>query len=83
MTNKLFTKSAFKISLECPWKLYYYYNSDIYANANEGNDFLEALLRYCELDTMSMVFIWDYFKNEGYRLFHRFFSYLQNQNHKL
>ena len=43
MANKLFTKSAFKISLECPWKLYYYYNSDIYANANEGNDFLEAL----------------------------------------
>ena len=22
----------------------------------------EALLRYCELDTMSMVFIWEYFK---------------------
>ena len=21
----------------------------------------EALLRYCELDTMSMVFIWEYF----------------------
>ena len=24
----------------------------------------EALLRYCELDTMSMVFIWEYFKEE-------------------
>jgi hypothetical protein len=23
----------------------------------------EALLRYCELDTMSMVFIWEYFKH--------------------
>ena len=24
--------------------------------------FKQALLRYCELDTMSMVFIWEYFK---------------------
>lgn len=24
----------------------------------------QALLRYCELDTMSMVFIWEYFNDE-------------------
>lgn len=24
----------------------------------------EALLRYCELDTMAMVFIWEYFNDE-------------------
>lgn len=24
----------------------------------------KALLRYCELDTMSMVFIWEYFNHE-------------------
>jgi len=26
--------------------------------------FTKALLRYCELDTMAMVFIWEYFNEE-------------------
>ena len=26
----------------------------------------KALLRYCELDTMAMVFVWEYFYNELY-----------------
>ena len=26
----------------------------------------KALLRYCELDTMAMVFIWEYFYHEVY-----------------
>ena len=26
----------------------------------------KALLRYCELDTMAMVFIWEYFNHEVY-----------------
>ena len=25
---------------------------------------ISALLTYCELDTLAMVFIWEYFKNE-------------------
>lgn len=41
--EKLFTKSAFKIALECPRKLYYYRNPDIYANADAGDEFLQAL----------------------------------------
>ena len=28
---------------------------------NGGIALAEALLRYCELDTMSIVFIWEYF----------------------
>ena len=28
---------------------------------------VKALLRYCELDTMAMVFIWEYFYNEVYK----------------
>lgn len=43
--EKLFTKSAFKVALDCPWKLYYYRNPDQYANANVGDDFMEALAR--------------------------------------
>lgn len=43
MTEKLFTKSAFKVSLDCPWKLYYYRNPNLYFNANAENDFLESL----------------------------------------
>ena len=41
--EKLFTKSAFKIALECPRKLHYYRNPDIYANADAGDEFLQAL----------------------------------------
>lgn len=42
-TNKLFTKSAFKIALDCPNKLYYYRNSDLYENKDADNEFLAAL----------------------------------------
>ena len=42
-TKKLFTKSAFKIALECPNKLYYYRNPDVYANADAEDEFLQAL----------------------------------------
>ena len=59
---KLFTKSAFKQALFCPASLYYYFDRENYANQMNEDDFLQALLRYCELDTMSMVFIWEYFK---------------------
>ena len=41
--QKLFTKSAFKIALECPNKLYYYRNPDVYANADAEDEFLQAL----------------------------------------
>lgn len=41
--QKLFTKSAFKIALECPKKLYYYRNPDVYANADTEDEFLQAL----------------------------------------
>lgn len=43
MSLRLFTKSAFKVALSCPWKLYYYRNPEVYANANAENDFLESL----------------------------------------
>ncbi len=43
MKEKLFTKSAFKIALECPRKLYYYRNPGIYANADAEDEFLQAL----------------------------------------
>ncbi len=43
MKEKLFTKSAFKIALECPRKLYYYRNPEKYANADVEDEFLEAL----------------------------------------
>lgn len=43
MKEKLFTKSAFKIALECPRKLYYYRNPDVYANADTEDEFLQAL----------------------------------------
>lgn len=73
---KLFMKSVFKQALFCPASLYYYHDGDRYANQMDEDDFLLALadggqqvgdpakaqLRYCELDTMSMVFIWEYFK---------------------
>ena len=41
--EKLFTKSAFKIALDCPNKLYYYRNPDVYANADAEDEFLQAL----------------------------------------
>lgn len=44
-TNKLFTKSAFKIALDCPNKLYYYRNPDLYENKDADNDFLAALAK--------------------------------------
>lgn len=41
------------------------YSQPIYGSLipskNFGKDNAKALLRYCELDTMSMVFIWEYF----------------------
>ncbi|MBQ4006604.1 MAG: hypothetical protein II609_07580, partial [Muribaculaceae bacterium] len=43
MKEKLFTKSAFKIALECPRKLYYYRNPDKYANADVDDEFLQSL----------------------------------------
>ena len=41
--QKLFTKSAFKVALECPRGLYYYRNPDEYANADAEDEFLQAL----------------------------------------
>ncbi|MBR5176210.1 MAG: DUF2779 domain-containing protein [Bacteroidales bacterium] len=41
--KKLFTKSAFKQALFCPASLYYYYDSDNYANQMNEDDFLQAL----------------------------------------
>ena len=43
MKQKLFTKSAFKIALECPRRLYYAYDSNIYANQQLEDDFLKSL----------------------------------------
>ena len=43
MRIKLFTKSAFKQALQCPASLYYYYDSEHYANQNNEDDFLQAL----------------------------------------
>ena len=43
MQQKLFTKSAFKIALECPRRLYYAYDSKIYANQDLTDDFLKSL----------------------------------------
>lgn len=38
------------------------YNKLMFCEGEILNDALRtALLRYCELDTMSMVFIWEYF----------------------
>ena len=43
MKQKLFTKSAFKIALECPRRLYYAYDSKLYANQDLTDDFLKSL----------------------------------------
>lgn len=40
---KLFTKSAFKIALECPAQLYYYHEPQEYANQNQQDEFLQSL----------------------------------------
>ena len=41
--RRLFTKSAFKIALECPAQLYYYHEPQEYANQNQTDEFLQAL----------------------------------------
>ena len=41
--TKYFTKSAFKMSLECPRKLYYAYDKGVYANQDLDDDFLKSL----------------------------------------
>ena len=43
MHKKLFTKSAFKTALECPRRLYYTYDSKLYANQDLTDDFLKSL----------------------------------------
>ena len=43
MKNKLFTKSAFKIALECPRRLYYISDNNEYANQNLDDEFLKSL----------------------------------------
>ena len=40
---KYFTKSAFTMSLECPRRLYYAYDKDVYANQDVDNEFLKSL----------------------------------------
>ena len=44
MNNKYFTKSAFKLALECPTKLFYCCDYS-YANQDVDNDFLQALAK--------------------------------------
>ena len=41
--KKFLTKSAFKVALSCPQKLYYYGRPDEYENANANDEFLESL----------------------------------------
>ncbi len=43
MREKLFTKSAFKQALACPAAAYYYRNSQLYANQQLDDEFLESL----------------------------------------
>ena len=40
---KYFTKSAFSMSLECPRRLYYAYDSEHYANQDVNDEFLKSL----------------------------------------
>ena len=42
-SSRLLTKSAFKIALSCPHKLFYYGRPDEYENANANDEFLESL----------------------------------------
>lgn len=41
--SKYFTKSAFAMSLECPRRLYYAYDKDVYANQDSDDEFLKSL----------------------------------------
>ena len=41
--SKYFTKSAFTMSLECPRRLYYAYDKDVYANQDSDDEFLKSL----------------------------------------
>lgn len=43
MAKKLFTKSTFKIALECPRRLYYAHENELYANQELNDDFLKSL----------------------------------------
>ena len=43
--NKLFTKSRFKIALDCPTKLFYSSNPSTYANSSLDDPFLKALAK--------------------------------------
>lgn len=69
--NKLFTKSAFKIALDCPNKLYYYRNPNLYENKDEDNEFLASLAEggfqvgelakiYCDVPTENDIKEKDY-----------------------
>lgn len=40
---KYFTKSAFTMSLDCPRRLYYAYDSEHYANQDVNDEFLKSL----------------------------------------
>lgn len=40
------------------------YNKMMFSDAKMSVALRKALLRYCELDTMAMVFIWEYFNHE-------------------
>ena len=44
MNNTFFTKSAFKLAMECPTKLFYCCDNS-YANQDVDNDFLQALAK--------------------------------------
>lgn len=44
MKNKYFTKSAYKIAIDCPTKLFYCCDDD-YANQDSNNEFLLALAK--------------------------------------
>ena len=41
---KYFTKSAFAMSLECPRRLYYAYDKEVYANQDSDDEFLKSLV---------------------------------------
>ena len=40
---KYFTKSAFRVALSCPARLYYYNDTEHYANQEDGDEFLQSL----------------------------------------
>lgn len=52
MKQRYFTKSAFKVALTCPRQMQL--SDDKATSALE-----QALLRYCHLDTLAMVRIWE------------------------